>query len=125
MSQSPTSAEIIQRHKNGDRTFTDLELWDGSHDFTACMLNDANFSGSVIVACFSGASLARANFTNANIKTSEFNNADLRDAIFEGAAIDGCTFDGANLSGASFAGASEQGYVYQAGEFPHRTEGGS
>jgi uncharacterized protein YjbI with pentapeptide repeats len=119
MSQSPTSAEIIQRYKNGERLFADLELYNGTYDFSACVLDDADFSRSSIYASFTGASLVRAKFLNAYIKTSEFTNADLRGAIFEGAAIDGCTFDGANLSGASFAGASEQGYVYQAGEFPY------
>ncbi|HEY1137634.1 MAG TPA: pentapeptide repeat-containing protein [Xanthomonadaceae bacterium] len=125
MSQSPTSTEIIQRYKNGERLFADLELYNGTYDFSACVLDDADFSRSSFYASFSGASLVRAKFINAYIKTSDFTNADLRDAVFECAAIDGCIFDGANLSGASFAGASEQGYVYQAGEFPHRTELGS
>ncbi|MGM9424694.1 DUF3144 domain-containing protein [Hydrogenophaga sp. MI9] len=119
----PTST-ILERYAAGERSFASGDFGDQTHDLAGATLDDADFSGCLIVADFRGASLQRVSFRNANVKTCDFTGADLQDASFEGAAIDGARFDGASLSGASFTGASDQGHIYAPNELPDRCDHG-
>lgn len=116
--------EILLRYESGERTFRDLQIEaiepGTDPEFRGANLRGADFTGSFIIADFTGANLEGAVFAPANVKTCSFDNANLRNADFSGAAIDAATFEGANLTGAHFEGAGAFGYTYANGEYPDR-----
>lgn len=120
-SEGPTLLDrrsVLALYSAGERCFAFRE-WSGQcHDFTGARLTGSDFTGCSIVGDFRNADLRGACFKDANLKTCDFSGSNLQDASFEGATIDGAVFDGANVSGAGFEGAAEQGYVYDAQEWP-------
>lgn len=118
MSIMLSSDEILLKYAQGERDFTGLELDSHEINLDACVLDNAVFSKSFIVASFVGASLKAAKFEDANVKTCNFSGANLHSASFRGAAIDAAMFTGATLENADFEGASEQSYIYAKNELP-------
>lgn len=113
-------AEILHRYAGGERDFQQVEIEDSEDraSFRGANLDDADFSGSFIVADFTGASLRNSHWSNANVKTCIFRDADLSRANFSGTALDATVFQGAKMAGANFAGAYVQSRKLQPGEMP-------
>jgi uncharacterized protein YjbI with pentapeptide repeats len=112
--------EILRRYASGEREFRQLDIEDSDDgaSFRGARLDDADFSGSFLVADFTGTSLRNSCWSNANVKTCIFRDADLSGANFSGAALDATVFQGAKMAGANFTGAYVQGSELQPGEMP-------
>lgn len=121
-SEAVRPSEIRRRYGAGERDFGGLEIEDAADaaSFRDAVLAGADFSGSFILADFTGANLRGCRFVQSNVKTRSFDAADLRECDFSGAAIDAATFHGAQLDGARFADASAYGHTFQPMELPDR-----
>lgn len=114
----PTIADIALRYATGERAFRSIEIDPAARRLGSLILEEADFSGSWVVADFRKANLRGASFRNANVKTCDFSGADLTNADFRGAALDATIFKGATMNGASFAGATISGSELTDGELP-------
>jgi uncharacterized protein YjbI with pentapeptide repeats len=112
-------SEIIARYARGERDFRELEIEDTLDpvSFRGAVLDGSNFTGSVIVADFTGASL-RACTLSANVKTCAFDRADLSRCDFSHAALCATSFREAKLDDATFDGAFFHSRILQPGERP-------
>jgi uncharacterized protein YjbI with pentapeptide repeats len=82
-------------------------------------LEEADFSGSFLLASFRNCNLRGASFKNANVKTCDFTGANLINADFRNAALCSTTFIDANMEGADFKDSFFHGHDLKAGEVPH------
>jgi uncharacterized protein YjbI with pentapeptide repeats len=114
-----STAELLQRYRNGERYFGESALDKECLEFRNMCLEDIIFSPrSFIFADFRNANLRNANFSECNIKTCDFRGANLENACFRNALLEATQFSGANLDNADFTGASCYSRVLGSGEKP-------
>ena len=100
MDKTNFASIVLERYRNGERYFVDLDLEKESFD-------DQNLADCVFERCFLYSSFRRANlrntkFINGNIKTCDFREADLTNAHFENVSIEGAQFARSKTDGIYF-----------------------
>ncbi|RZG71369.1 hypothetical protein EXU29_14020 [Acinetobacter wuhouensis] len=90
MEKTNFAETILEKYQNGQRYFTDYDLYYENFD-------DQNLADIVFENCFIASSFKRANLTNAkfihsNIKTNDFSFSNLTNAHFEHLEVDGANF---------------------------------
>ena len=114
--------EILQRYKEGQRQFKDLDI---EGDFSHQNLEEIEFENCFIAADFRHCNLANSKFLNGNIKTSDFRFSTLTNAVFTGLAVEGTEFEGAETEGVVFEGNYCYGQVVGMEDFEKLFKGGA
>lgn len=122
MDNSPTIQEILQRYKEGQRQFKDLDI---EGDFSHQNLEGIEFEGCFIAADFRYCNLENSKFWNGNIKTSDFSYSILTNAVFTGLAVEGTDFKEAETEGLVFEGNYCFGQVVGQVDFEELFKGGA
>ncbi len=88
------AAELIQRYREGDRTFTQVDLREVN--LAKAHLKDVNLAGAILF----GANLAEANLVGADLRGANLQQVNLRGADLTGANLTGANLRRSHLVGA-------------------------
>lgn len=100
MNKTNFAESILEKYRNGQRHFIDLDLENESFDDQD--LRDVVFENCFLYSSFRRANLRNSKFINGNIKTCDFREADLTNAHFENLAVESSQFARAKIDGIFF-----------------------
>ena len=102
MEKATSAKSILEKYKNGQRYFFDLDLDSEFESFDDQNLENIIFEECFLFSSFRRANLRNAKFINGNIKLCDFREADLTNAHFENLAVEGVLFARSKIDGIYF-----------------------